>query len=185
TPARRGGSVDGCATGAADPLDRSGAEDREGDRCRVDAGEGRADDRGARGAAPAHSPHAHLGSARLRSSGRERGPERARRARGAASRCASHARLRRGSRALKARRTPRGACGHAGTLTIVACMRATTLQVLPEKAWTSPVHTVRVRPALWTRPMARKRSPIAGRRRLILNSALTISHSGGAFVSAA
>ena len=77
--------------------------------------------------------------------------------------------------------------GYGRRLAMVACMSAITLGADPllENAWTSPVQTVRDRPAFWTRPMARKRSPTAGRRRLILNSAVTTSQPGGAFVSAA
>ena len=47
------------------------------------------------------------------------------------------------------------------------------------------LQTVRSFPERCTFPMARKRSPIAGRTRSILNSAVTTSDSGGAWVNAA
>jgi len=70
---------------------------------------------------------------------------------------------------------------------MVACISATTLYPLsnPLNARTSPVQTASSFPAFWTFATARKRSPIAGLIRLILNSAVTTSQCAGAFVKAA
>ena len=76
---------------------------------------------------------------------------------------------------------------HCATFTIVACMSAITLysEPVPWNARTSPAHTVSDFPAFFTVPIARNLSPSAGRMKLILNSAVTTSNPGGAFVRAA
>src|SRR6185369_10548726 len=76
---------------------------------------------------------------------------------------------------------------HRWTLAMVACISAITLpgSLGPVNPRTSPVHTVNRLPALCTLPIARNRSPKAGRSRLILNSAVTTSWSSGALVNVA
>ena len=63
---------------------------------------------------------------------------------------------------------------------IVESMVATSFSSEAVWAQTSARHTVRVRPGRTTRPSARKRSPWAGARRLILNSTARTSVFAGA-----